>query len=136
MNFVEAMDGGRGKSRAGAALAWLLFRVLAAAGLGLICLQLLYEAVARHRAQGPDLAMVLVVVPAASYLWWLMGWLLRLMGVRGGPALSLLVSLALTIWILVGSMQFGLGEHLMGASEGLWTWVELAAGVLLRWLRL
>lgn len=117
-------------------MVWLLLKVAALCGLGLLCLQLVYEAMARHRAQGPDTAMVLVIVPAATYLWWLMGWLLKLLGVRRGPALSLLLSLVLTIWLLAAAVQLRLGEHLMGASEGLWTWVELAAGHLLRWLPL
>jgi hypothetical protein len=136
VNFVDAMDGGRGKSRAGAALAWLLVKLLALTGLALLCLQLLYEAVTRHREQGADLALVLVIVPAATYLWWLIGWLLKLVGVRRGPAFSMLLSQALTIWLLTATVQLRLGDHLMGASEGLWVWVELAAGFLLKWLPL
>jgi hypothetical protein len=113
---------------------WLAAKLLGLAALALLSLQLLYLAVDKYRGQGPGWAMVLVVVPAATYLWWLMGWLLKFLGVRRGPAISLLLSLTLTIWLLAGVVHLRLGEHWMGASEGLWRWVELAAGYLFKWL--
>lgn len=137
MNYEPRLwDKDRGGRRGVMALVWLLAKLALLAGLALFCLQLLYEAVGRHRAQGADLAMVLVVVPAASYVWWFMGWLLKFLGVRRGPAFSLLISLALTVWLLAAAVQLRLGDRLMGASEGLWQWVELIAGFLLKWLPL
>ena len=100
--------------------------------LALASVAILYLVVWKMRGEGPSLKLALLTVSAATYLWWLTERLLRLLGFSYSAALSLALSLTMTIWVLLAATRLPLDEYAGDMSESLWGWLSRAVGYILK----
>ncbi len=103
---------------------WLVLRAILVIILALFAFQIIYEVIWKVRVQGPNLQMALLVVPSATYLWWMIAQGLRLIGIKRSATFTMLLSLTLTIWLLVVTMHMQITDLAEDASEGVWGLIE------------
>ncbi len=108
------------------------FLVLLLAGFSLA---LLYEMAGRYHGKDMSVKYAVLTMFPAAYLWWLVERLLAHLGVRRSAGYCLLISLALSIWLLVISENFNLFERIDLMFASLWGGLESAVAWVSKILR-
>lgn len=115
-------------------LAWEALKGVLVTLIAVFSLALLYEVAGDYQGKELSVRWVVLTIFPATYLWWMVERLLTHLGVKASAGFSLLIALALSVWLLVVSERLQLYQRAGSLVDVVWGGLEATVFTIRRLL--